>query len=233
MKKIALLLLTFCVLAVSSGYAQKGASGMVIKFKTTLLGTDDPNILSQMPEGSTTYMLGNYTKSTQEGPGYAISTIMDANKKVQSIVYDLTGMGKYILQVTEADVTEAEKKIQREYTYLDERKNIAGYDCQKVIVKLTNLEDDSEEEIVLYISKDLNSNPDINFGSFTGLVGYPLRTEMKRDLQGTEVTVISEAAEVTPSKKIKAVDFMLPSDGKVLTMDEFRELFGGGGEDDE
>lgn len=232
MKKIALLLIAFLMIGASSLQAQKQV-GYTIKSKISITGTDDPNILASIPDVSYSYMFGNYTKSVMEGQGYNIISINNGDAKLVDVVFDITGMGKYIIESNEDEINEAQKTIKTEYTYTGEKRTIAGYDCEKVLVKQTNLETDEEKEIILYVSKDLNSNAAVNFGSYSGLVGFPLYVEVKMDVQGTEVTEITEAIEVTADKKIKLVDFMLPSDGKKLTKEEFAKLFGGGDDEDD
>lgn len=232
MKKITLLLLTVLMLATSSLFAQK-QTGYAITFKITITGTDDPNILNNVPESKTEFMLGNCTKTVVDGEGYSVSNITNGDKKVVDVIFDLTGMGKYVIETTEAEAQKKMENIKIDLKYTGEHKTIAGYDCEKVIVTSTDLESDEEATTTLYVSKDLNSNPGMHFATYPGLVGYPLYMEISQDIQGTEITQIMEATAVTPNKKIKLADFLLPSDGKKVTEEEFAKMFGGGGDDDE
>jgi len=212
--------------------AQKPFAG-IIKSKMTCEGTTDPNILSQLPEETTEWMFGNYTKTVQEAPGYVISNIVNGDAKVMYTIFDITGMGKFYLETTEAEILESDKMVERKIEATGETKTIAGYPCEKIIYTIINKETDEENQVILYVSTALNASDAINFGQFSGVKGYPLRTEVKQDVNGTEITIISEAVEVTPSKKVKEVDFMLPADGQKKTKEEFRKMFGAGDDDED
>ncbi|MBO4645545.1 MAG: hypothetical protein J5642_03410 [Bacteroidales bacterium] len=232
MKKISLLLLAVLTIGLNTVNAQKPFAG-IIKSKVTIEGTTDPNILAQVPDELVVYMYGNYTKTVVKSPGAIVSVITNGETKVMNQIFEVTGMGKYIIETTESEISEAHANREYNYNYTGEKKMIAGYSCEKVILTTIDKETDEETELILYVSKDLNANPNINFASQPGLVGYPLCTQAKTEINGTEITQTTEAFEVTPSKKVKLVDFMLPSDGQKVTMEELMKKFGMGGDDDE
>ena len=102
------------------------------------------------------------------------------------------------------------------------------------MVTVTDKETDESESAVVYVSTAINSGADINFQDFPKLNGYPMRIEQKEDVDGTEITMVIEAVEVLPSKKIKIVDFMLPSDAQDLKSNpQLMKMFGMGGDDEE
>lgn len=121
-----------------------------------------------------------------------------------------------------------------DYNKTGEKMTIAGYECEKVIVTATDLETDEVDNVVLYVSTAINAGDAINFQQYPGLVGYPMRTEVKTNIDGTQVTVVVEATEVIANKKIKVVDFMLPSDAQdIKTNPELMKMLGMGGDDEE
>ncbi len=85
-----------------------------------------------------------------------------------------------------------------------------------------------------YVTTALNVGENINFAETPGLAGYALRSEVKRDIEGTEVTIVTEATEIIPNKKLKAVDFMMPADAQdIHTNPELMKMLGMGDEEDE
>lgn len=238
MKKVTLFLLSVMFLGLSSTFAQKGAASFTgtITSKVTCTGTTDPNFLAQLPGESTEMICGNRTKTVQvqEG-GLGIINISNGDAKVKYFILDIPGMGKYYIEMTGDSIAKQMENLNRDLKYTGEKMTIAGYECEKVIETIVNKETDEENVVVLYVSKDINSGSDINFASHPGLVGYPLRTEQKREYNGDDITIISEATVITPSKKIKPVEFLLPTDAKsIYDSPELMKMLGlGGGNDDD
>ncbi|MCR5114253.1 MAG: hypothetical protein K6A95_01050 [Bacteroidales bacterium] len=234
MKKATLILLSVMLFSFTTAFAQKAFIGTVTS-KVIIEGTDDPNILSQIPENTTTYIYENRTKTVQDLGGASLAQITNGDAKVSIIFFDIPGLGKYYAEMTEADLNKAHEKVETKYNYTGEMKMIAGYNCEKVIETIIDKETDEETTVTLYVSKDFCANPAINFSTHDGLVGYPLRTERKVDMNGTEVTQILEAVSVTPSKKVKLAEFLPPTDGKKFDSVEemFRTLMGTGEEDED
>lgn len=234
MKKVTLILLSIIFLGLTSTFAQKPFVGTV-KSKISIQGTDDPNILSQIPESTTTYLYGNYTKTVMELVPGAVNliNITNGDAKKMYTIFDITGMGKYYIETDETELKEKKANIETKFQYTGEKKTIAGYNCEKVIETVIDNETDEETTAILYVTKDFYCSSNINLGSHDGLEGYPLYVEAKTEMNGSEVTQIIEAIEVTPSKKIKLAEFLVPADGIKTTMEDMMKLFGGGGDDDE
>lgn len=234
MKKVCLVLAVVMMGFASLVSAQKPFTG-TIKFHTHIEGTDDPNILSQGESDYSTTLFGNYTKtiiSPQEG--FGIITIKNGDAKSITMIIDIAGMGKYYIESNPEKIQEKQKNLDYKYDKTGEKKTIAGYECEKVVVTVTDKETDESESAVIYVSTAINSGADINFQDFPKLNGYPMRIEQKEDVDGTEITMVIEAVEVLPSKKIKIVDFMLPSDAQDLKSNpQLMKMFGMGGDDEE
>ena len=101
-------------------------------------------------------------------------------------------------------------------------------------VKVTDLETDEEETAVIWVTSELGLGDDINFYDHPGLKGYPLRTEIKTEIDGENVTVCTTATSVTPDKKIKPTMFLLPSDAKSFeeAPDELKQMLGGASDEE-
>lgn len=237
MKRITLILVAVLTMGLTSVFAQKGAAPFTgtITSKVTCTGTTDPNILASIPDETTEMVCGNRTKTVQNMGGAGIISIVNGDAKKMYVIFDIPGMGKYYIETSGDSIAAQTKNIKRDYKYTGEKKTIAGYECEKVIESIVDLETDEESEMILYVSKDINPGSDINFASHPGLVGYPLSTERQQDIQGQNVTLINEAVTITPSKKIKPAEFLLPSDAKDLySSPEMMKMLGiGGGDDDD
>ena len=234
MKKVCLVLAVIMMGFVSHVAAQKTFAG-TIKTHTHIEGTDDPNILSQGESDASIQIFGNYTKmvrSIQEG--FGITSISNGDTKSNVVILDIMGMGKYYVETPAEKILEAQKTLKYDYDKTGEKKTIAGYECEKVIVTMTDLETDESKSFVEWVTNALNVGENINFAETPGLAGYALRSEVKQEIEGTDVTIITEATEIIPNKKLKVVDFMMPADAQdIHTNPQLMKMLGMGGEDDE
>lgn len=234
MKKIALVLVVVMMGFTALVSAQKPFAG-TIKMHTHIEGTDDPNITSQGESDYSITLFGNYTKtviSPQEG--FGITTISNGDAKTVTVLLDIMGMGKYFIETPAEKIQERLKNIKMDYNKTGEKMTIAGYECEKINVTATDLETDETEDMVVYVSTAINAGDAINFQQYPGLAGYPMRSESKTDVDGTPVTVVVEATEVVANKKIKVVDFLLPSDAQdIKTNPDLMKMLGMGGDEEE
>jgi len=221
MKKITLLFLSILFFATYSIQAQKTFSGE-ISFETKIEGTDDPNLLaSEESLTRTIAILGNKSKTVlKPNDMVAITQVWDGDKGTASVVIEITGMGKYYKKWNAEQHKDKFKLSDFSYSYENDYKTICDYKCQKVVVTVMNLEDDSQTEFTLYVSKDFGT-PKLNGDQFIGLEGYPLMVIQALPEYCDECAAVMQATKIT-SKKIKEVDFLLPDDAK--SIDENPEL---------
>ncbi len=233
MKKLSLLLVALIVIATTTVLGQKPFSG-TIKFKSQITGTEDPNVLSQTIPDMEMSVLGNLSMVVLPQEGVSITNIVNGDSKTSFTVIEITGMGKYYIETNEAEIKEKRKFYDFKYEYLDDTKVIAGYTCKKVKSTITDLETDEEEVIIYYVSNEISSNDLLNFTQYPGLVGFPLSIETPMGETAPGAIMVIEATEVLTSKKLKPIDFLLPSDAKNIKEDpELMKMFGMGGETSE
>jgi len=234
MKKVCLIMAVVMLGFVALVSAQKPFAG-TIKTHTHIEGTDDPNILSQGESDASIQIFGNYTKtvmSPQEG--FGVISITNGDAKSAITILDIMGMGKYYIETPAEKILEAQKTVKYDYNKTGEKKTIAGYECEKVVITMTDLETDESKSFVEYVTTALNVGENVNFAETPGLEGYSLRSEVKRDIEGTEVTIITEVTEIIPNKKLKVVDFMMPSDAQdIHTNPQLMKMLGMGEDEDE
>lgn len=235
MKKVCLIMAVVMMGFIALVSAQKPFAG-TLKMHTHIEGTDDPNILSQGEADINIKIFGNYTKTEYSQQGVGVISITNGDAKSAVTIFDFTGMGmgKYYIEMSAEKIQEASKNTKYDYNKTGEKKMIAGYETEKIVVTATDLETDESNTFVVYISSALNVGDDINFMETPGLGGFPLRTEKKMDIDGTEITIVTETVEVVPSKKIKQVDFLMPADAQdIKTNPELMKMFGMGGDDED
>ncbi|MCQ2285251.1 MAG: hypothetical protein MJZ76_00050 [Bacteroidales bacterium] len=229
MKKLTFLL-ALIVLSVGA-FAQKEFGGTITK-KTYATDTEDANILSQAQSEQTSIVWGSKTKIVNSQQGIGTIIVTDGATGITSIVLDLSQMayGKYLIKDT-SDFS----KSKFEYAFDEtDTKTLAGYNCKKCVVTVTDLETDETQEMTLYVTDDLMPASYQSF-SFPGLKGYPLYMAMHVDNDGNPFTYVQETTSVVPDKKINAKSFVLPAGLEPIenAPEEVKKMFGIGGSDDE
>ncbi|MDR0205971.1 MAG: hypothetical protein LBI45_01760 [Bacteroidales bacterium] len=218
MKKLTILFLTILLAGIFSLQAQKQFAGE-IRFEAELEGTDDPNLIAGFESMTqTTTILGNKSKSVMKpNEMVAITQIWDGDKGTSSAVIEISGMGKYYKKWDAEQHKEKFKFNDFKYSFESEFKTICDLKCQKVVATITNMEDDSQEIFTLYVAKEIGTSK-INGDQFVGLEGFPLMIIQHLPDYGDECVMIMQATKMTP-KKVKDVDFLLPSDAKSVEDD--------------
>lgn len=219
MKKITLLL-SILLVATCTIQAQKQFTGE-IRFKSKIEGTDDPNLISSVESQEISIaILGNKSKTVQKDENYSVTVIWDGEKETSAVVIEISGFGKFYKKQTAEELKDKSKFTEYSFKYEDDYKTVCDYKCQKVVMTTTNLEDDSTTESILYVTKEFGSTK-LNGHQYPGLEGYPLIQMNRLEEHCEDCFVVIEAIKITP-KKIKDVDFLLPSDAK--SIDESPEL---------
>lgn len=227
-KQIALWIAVIMLFGTIATFAQKPFAGSIV-FETTASGTDDPNIAAQLAEMSEEVtIMGNNTKTAINQMGVDIIHITNGDYKLATTIIDIPGYGKYYIEQEEADINKAFEKVKQDFNYTSETKDICGYNCKKVEVKITDLESDEESSLVLWVTEDLMTGDQINFSNYPGLKGYPLCVEIEREISGENITLIQTAKTITPNKKVKASTFLRPSDSTPIkdAPAELKAMFG-------
>ncbi len=228
MKKISLLLITLVVLGTTTLLAQNTFSG-VITFKTTITGTDDPNITSEQIPDNEIFVYGNFSKTIYKPqPGVIITSIVNGDSAKTDVVFEVPGHSPYVMETTMESLKEKLKLYDFKYVYTDEVKEIAGYKCKKVTCTVTDLETDEEENVVYYVSNDINNTDKLNT-QYPGLVGFPLRIEQEYGEEAPGAIVVLEASSINTTIKMTEVDFLLPANAEfVKDQEDLMKKLGGG-----
>ena len=225
MRQVRFLMVIVMMILSVSVMAQKPFAGN-ITFEMSAEGCSNPNIAAELAEQSMEYTVMGNNYRMEMSQGIDVVTIANGTNKTYTVILGIPGYGKYYIQQDEEGVKKKMATTKFDYNYTDEEKTISGYKCKTVIVTATDLETDEEESAVLWVTSELGLGDDINFFEHPGLKGYPLSTEVKTEMDGENVTLITQATKIVPNKKVKPTMFMLPSDAKDIkeAPDELKQM---------
>ena len=202
-----------CTTVSYKSFAQKYFAGTV-KFEIKYEGEIDPQ--KHVTKEYECDIFEN--KSKKNGNGQQI--IYDGDASTVTVLLDLTGVGYD--RVGKIDTLQRDS-TDGKFTYepRGDTKTICGYECKGYNVTYTYIDEeyDEEEEIevkfILYTTTEIGKDNRINVFEYPGLSGYPLYTEIEKD----DVKTIIQAKEIKKGK-VKAIDFMIPSNYRIHVTNE-------------
>ena len=217
--------LLFVVIAVAisvTGYSQKKVKPFkgVITYGITFEGEElDAATQAQMPTEVVVSILGSKVRNEQISAFYTMASIANMEDGSTIILIDAMGMKIAVNQSKEeidANIAEAELE-DPVIKFLDETKEIAGYDCKKAEVT------SGEDVIEVYYTDAISVPQGMNDNNgFKGIEGVLMEYSVVTD----GMIMIMTAKEVKKGKVNKGM-FLIPDDYEVKTMEELGGLFGG------
>src|SRR5436190_21968591 len=213
MKEKSLILFALLLFFMAPLLAQKKFSEGSIVYNV-VVNTNDPN--PKLADGfdgatNTIYIKGKLSRSELVSVFGTQSTIIDGRTGKVSVLKEY-GDKKYIINMTPADWIGANQKYDSvTFSYENEFKTIAGYNCQKAVGKLKN-----GETFTVYFTKELiPENQDFQYSN-RYLPGLAL--EYESNLGKNKVIFSASKISFDP---VPAAKFDLPKSGfRVLTYQE-------------
>jgi GLPGLI family protein len=212
MHKRSILLISFFFFFIQA-FSQKNFSEGSIVYNV-IVNTNDPN--PKLADGfdgatNTIYIKGKFSRSELVSVFGTQSTIIDGKTGNVEVLKEY-GDKKYMISMTPADWTEANQKYDSvTFTYENEYKTIAGYNCQKAIGKLKN----GETFIVYFTSDLLPENQNFQYSN-KNLPGLAL--EYESNLGKNKVIFSASKISFDP---VPASKFDIPKTGfRVMTYQE-------------
>jgi GLPGLI family protein len=212
MHKTSILLISFFFFLIQA-FSQKNFSEGSIVYNV-IVNTNDPN--PKLADGfdgatNTIYIKGKFSRSELVSVFGTQSTIIDGKTGNVEVLKEY-GDKKYMISMTPADWTEANQKYDSvTFTYENEYKTIAGYNCQKAIGKLKN----GETFIVYFTSDLLPENQNFQYSN-KNLPGLAL--EYESNLGKNKVIFSASKISFDP---VPASKFDIPKTGfRVMTYQE-------------
>jgi GLPGLI family protein len=153
MKRLALILMTgfFPVLALTA-IGQKKLTEASISYDIVINTSNKTPQAADLLDGATSviYLKGNSSRSEMVSSLGTQATIIDGKSSEVTILKDY-GEQKYMIKMTPEEWKESNRKYENiTFTYSDEYKMIAGYNCQKAIGKLAD-----GTTFTVYFTRDL------------------------------------------------------------------------------
>ena len=106
--------------------------------------------------------------------------------------------------------------LKEKITYLNETKNIAGYECKKAIINTYDSTKEEANTIVLFYTDEIIGVYDLKF---LNLIGTPL--EYKVESKGMTITYTATSVSIAEQNRFL---FEIPKDFNILSMSEFKRL---------
>lgn len=213
MKKLVWIALLSWVSHVS--LAQKTFKEGVITFAATWSGGDNvpAEMVEAFPKEITTYYKDGRSYSGMEinmmGQTMKMNVVMESTPAKMTMLMDMMGQ-KIGIVSSEEDMKAILDTIQISYEYLDFKKKIAGYDCQKVIAKMG-----SGQTMEMFVTKDLILPQSQYTMNFKGLQGTPL--EFSQLQNGLTVKMVASSIV---EASVDSGKFVIPEGYMMMTMKE-------------
>lgn len=180
--------------------------------------------LAMFPKLVTVSVKGTKSRTEMQMNGMSTVEIKDYSEKSSVTLLDIMGQ-KLAIKKTSADI---EKEMKSDATtsveLTSETKVIAGYMCKKAVITIN---DDGKKSVFeAYFTEELGGN-NINFDNpvFKDIKGVMLEFSLREN----EMNMLFTATSVD-KKGISSKEFEIPSDYKPTTLDEMKNMFGGGNE---
>jgi len=203
----------FILFSFTATSAQKKFSEGSITYNV-IVNTNDPN--PKLADGfdgatNTIYIKGKLSRSELISVFGTQSTIIDGRTGKVTVLKEY-GDKKYMINMSSADWIEANQKYDNvTFTYENEYKTIAGYNCRKAIGKLKN----GETFTVYYTTELIPENQDFQYSN-KSLPGLAL--EYESDLGKNKVIFSASKISFDP---VPAAKFDLPKSGfRIMTYQE-------------
>ena len=217
MKKILSILPFTFLLNVSYNqiFSQKKLTEATISYDIVINTNNTTPQAADLLDGAVSiiYLKGNSSRSEMISSLGTQSTIVDGKTGNVTVLKDY-GEQKYMIKMTQADWKTSNKKYEGStFTYENEFKTIAGYNCQKAIGKLTD-----GSTFTVYFTKDLVPvNKDFQYLN-KELPGLAMQYEAVLGKQKVTYTVSNINLNLVPAAK-----FDLPKSGyRVMTYEEIK-----------
>jgi len=213
MKKTALIL---ALITSTFLTAQDNFEGMIVKTMTyENMSPEIKAYAAMLPSKSTVYIDHNLSK-TVTPTGMGETTIL-SNSENGDLISLINQGGQMIGIRSNANDEKEEEEAEPEIEYLDEEKEILGYNCKKAIIST-----DDFEMVVFYT----NELPDLETTSkgVTEIEGFIMEMIMDRD-EFTLTTTVSEIRE----ERVKKIKMEIPAEYTEMTLEEVKAMQQGGG----
>jgi hypothetical protein len=215
--RLALLLAVVTTTLISN--AQKEFEGVITyEIEYLALPPEIEGMEGMLPSESRVYYKGQNSRTEQDVMGSGTQVVIEDNvNNKYFVLMDMMGQ-KIVLESTEEEMDEQQTlRATTEVDFIKDKKEIAGYNCKKAIVKNAEL----EAPITIYYCSKLKSGTD----RFKGVSGIPLQFGMING--GVQARMTAKSVE---KMEVDESLFLVPEGYTTMTSDDMMQMLGGGGE---
>ncbi len=178
-----------------------------------------------MPKTMTMYIGDGFTKNVLFTGMGKQTVIYNLKTKTKTAMIDMMGQ-KFAIETSAEEIREEllnEPDADVETT--DETKEIAGYQCKKILIKNKDAEGKTTSEDSAWFTEELEVSPEINFDTkyFQDIKGVLMEYEMDMN----NGTMMKFTATEVEKKKVSSKDFKIPENYKRVTREELMNSLGG------
>lgn len=167
--------------------------------------------ISTFPASVTTYSKGNLSKTVTPN-AMGGETVVLSDQESGEMITLMNTMGNKI--AIRSNMNEAEEEEDPEVEYIDETKEILGYECKKAFVET------EEGEVTIFYTEKL---PNLMSSKQAAKIkGFPMQMIVSND-QITSITTVTKINE----EKVKKIKMEIPSDFEEMSLEELQEKMGG------
>lgn len=220
--KITLFILAFAFVLTGSSYAGSKPFEGIVTYKISYPDSDfDAQTMAALPKVATMYVKDNMIKVKVNTGFGATQTIVNTEEMTGTVLMDMMGQ-KFALKQSKEDFEKELNNIETEVEFLDESKEIAGYDCKKAIVKGSNKETGETFTYTVFFTEEIQTaGSNLTKPIFKDIPGMLMEYEIKN--QG--FTMFFTASDVN-KKRISDDEFEIPEGYTLTTEEELRNNFG-------
>jgi len=174
---------------------------------------------AMLPKEATGTVKGHMYKFEQPQPmGGKQITIMDNEAESGVLLMDMMGQKKAVVLDKEQRDKMNPNPEDPEFQYMDETKEIAGYDCKKALMTMNS----GEQEVTLEIFYT-DEIDNVGLNQFEGLKGFPLQYSTS---MGNFIMTLT--ADKVEEKKVSEEAFAVPDGYEHISLEELQKSMGGG-----
>jgi hypothetical protein len=146
------------------------------------------------------------------------STILNMKEKTHTTLMDIMGQKLAIRDTYEELMNQVKDAPEYKIVETSETKEIAGYNCKKMLIKKVNAEGNEVDEGQIWLADNLNLHPDFYFNqpAYKNLNGLMMEYEMDT---GNNMKMKLTAVEVS-WQKVKDSEFEIPAQYEIITREE-------------
>ncbi|MCF8228306.1 MAG: DUF4412 domain-containing protein [Bacteroidales bacterium] len=182
----------------------------------------DAQTMSMLPKVAIVMIKGDMLKTSITTGAGEQTMITDGKNKTNITLIDAMGQ-KFALRSSFEENEEEMNKYETTVEETGKTKEIAGYDCEKVIIHLKNKETQDENDITVYYTDKFDvGNIYSDKAMFEKIDGLMLQYEL--NTQGMKM--VFTATDVK-KKKVSDDEFVIPEGYEETTREELQRNFGG------